>query len=441
MSKKLTSIFLKIFTFFVFVAVCGVTLFLAYGYQFDMNKRDVIRYSIIDLVASMQNAEISLDGTPIAISLPSQIKNVEPGSHHLIVKKSGFLPWERMVEVEPDFVSIVNDIFLIPEKIEPFNVFITSFDDEEKLFYAKDAFVSLLPGSKNFRLVSLYDNGTYKNEEIELFSENIESIQYLEREKILIAFPDDKYAWIDFSSQKIDYFSLPVEATKIKVNESNRNVYFLVGSSLYRVPFGYTKVHDDDLLSFKVGNDIQAYDFDLNGNFYFLASGMLFKANERGGDIELLKQEPGKYVNLAFKKGKNYGTLILRNKDEGRALYLVDRFGNMTQLALSIKGQPSFNAFDQLIFSNGQDEMYFYDPRTLEKEFLGTLPPTFELAGWFSDVGHYVLKNSESLVMSDVFTKGKYTLLMHRPTDQLFILNKSLFYLKDKKLWKLYWSN
>lgn len=442
MPKKVTHIFFKLFTLLLFVAVSAVTLFLAYGYQIDVKKRDVVQYSIIDLAANIKDVEVFLDNKQYqTFALPFQIKNVAPGLHTLTVIKDDFLPWERTVQVETDFVTIVNDILLIPRHLEKFDTFVKSFDSEEQFYFGKDVMVALVPGSRGFRLVTFYDNGTYKDEEIELFNESIEKVIRLEREKMLLVFRNNKYAWIDFASPRIDFFSLPAQAVNIKVNELNRNVYFIVDDNLYRIPFGYTKVHDDDFLSFKVRDLVTDYAFDFKGDFYFISAGAVFKANDRGRGVSLIDQGVHQYTNLAFKKSKNYGTLILRDKDGARVLYLVSSYGTLTKLEMHLKDQPYLNAFDQLLFSNTAGEVHFYDPHTLKKRLVASPQAPFELLGWFSDDGHFLIKDPTMLQMSNVFDGKSYELLHDKQIDRYFIMERSFFYLEGKMLSRLYWES
>ncbi|MFA5160500.1 MAG: hypothetical protein WC484_08375, partial [Candidatus Omnitrophota bacterium] len=134
MPKKIGYYMWRISTLILYIIVSGLTLFFAYGYRYDFQKSNVQKTSIIDIVGEEQPAVITLDGVSQAQVIPAQIKNVLPGIHLLSVAEDGFLPWQREIEVAADLVSIVDDIYLVPNGVSENAKKIKEFSSEQNVY-------------------------------------------------------------------------------------------------------------------------------------------------------------------------------------------------------------------------------------------------------------------------------------------------------------------
>lgn len=120
-SKLLGHFFLRIAGLFLFCTISFYALFLAYGYQYDVKNLDVRKTSIIDLNSKVSDVDVFLNEKSVYRgNLPYQIKDVVPGTFKLLIQKSGFLPWKKVLQVKADFVSKITDILLVPEDVSQF---------------------------------------------------------------------------------------------------------------------------------------------------------------------------------------------------------------------------------------------------------------------------------------------------------------------------------
>ncbi len=97
-----------------FAALLVLVLFLANGYQYDFNSRQIRRTGIIDIGFSDKQAEVYLDGKKLEGHLPFVASNILPGDYDLKVIRPNFWSWEGQVRVEENVVKKIDNIFLYP---------------------------------------------------------------------------------------------------------------------------------------------------------------------------------------------------------------------------------------------------------------------------------------------------------------------------------------
>jgi hypothetical protein len=439
MSRKLGRLIWRIFILLLFVTVCAVTIFIAYGYQIDFKMRDVRKTSIIDVAVRRQDAQVLMDNTQEALRLPYQIKNVLPGEHFLVVNKAGFKPWMRKVIVIEDIVSIVNDILLVPENIGSYIRDMGEFSKDEKVIRGDDYLLHFLPGSKTIAITTIKDDGAVLAEEIDLSRGGLSDIAAFPRETMLLTFDDGSYAWANFHDRNFYFFTLLRGAASISVNEEAEMLYFLEEGNLYGIALeklqGVKKSYDD----YKLRENVSTYSTSLNGDIFFLSGGTLFKMNSQGRESRLVDFAAGAYKSLGMIQGKDYALLLLRGKDEKRRLILLNRSGAYTVLNDSVKGNPIVNSYDQILFATDGNVIYFIDPNVQQAPKLVTrIKGDFEITGWFTDAGHFLIRQANLLILSDVFDANKYTLLDDvNDTDEFISYHEVLFILKKGLLSRL----
>ena len=443
MPNKLGVYLWKLFVVMLFIAFSALTLFFAYGYQFDFKKRDFTKTSIIDVTAKEKSASVMLDGTQQSEVLPFQIKGVLPGRHLLSVNRPDFQSWKREVEVEGDIVTIVDDVLLVPENVDKaIRPLKKTAEKPGRSYFAGDYIVEIREGEKKLSLTSLFEDGTIKDEEIELFKAGMERLEPLENENFLIYFSDGGISWVNFRDKKFVLFVPPAGAEGVKVSPLREMVYFTKGKVLYGVPFSQTDALKDGPEKFRIIANVEAYVPVFGDDIYYISGGMLFKSDFRGREKKLIDYAPDFYKNIDFYQGKDYGSLILRDRDDERYLVLCDRRGRFTYRAGDLSGQPRFNGYDQLIFAKNDGEVVFYDPQTGKSTAVAGLEGKFEVLGWFSDRGHYLIREGTSIRLRDVFNANTYTLVDGiEGISNYFTLNGALFFIKEDTLNVLNWSD
>jgi hypothetical protein len=443
MPKKIGVYLWKAFVATLFLGFSALALFLAYGYQYDFNKRDFRKTSIIDIASKEKDVSVALDGTQQAEDLPFQMKGILPGEHVLEVKKKDYQPWKRSVEVAGDVVSIVNDVLLVPVDVEKMVRPLAGFTvSGGEVFTADDYLLEVDPDGKLLKLTSLFDDGTSKSEEIELFKKGISTVEPVADENFLLYFKDGGISWVSFRDKRFVYFKLPAGAGTVKVNPARETVYFLKDGGLYGVPFGKSEEMALDYEKYLVIKRVEAYVPASGGDIYFISGGMLYKSDFQGREKKLVDYAPDFYKNVDFLEGNNNGALVLRDRADKRYLVLEGDGGRLFYLAGDLRGKPRFNGDGQLLYALESGDVFFYDPQLAKKMAVVKIDGDFDILGWFSDRGHFLIREEGVVKLRDVFNANTYTLLAGTENmSSLFTLKGSLFFMRDDALNVLTWND
>jgi hypothetical protein len=439
MPKQLGKYLWRIFIVILYLVVSALTLFFAYGYRYDFQKSNVQKTSIVDVAGRENNVGVFLDGTQQAQVIPFQIKNVLPGKHILNVSKEGFLPWQRKLVVEEDIVSIVEDVFLVPAVVAEKTTLIKTFDSLEKVYAGEDFAAAVVPGGKELSLTTLYEKDPFKDEKIELSRSDLQDIMFFSGGDMVLLFKENDAVITNLSDGFFLEFKLPDRAHQLGLSHERQMFYFLIGDNFYAVPYGTLGKLAGSEEDFKVRGKVSAYAVGQGGNLFYISEGTIYVCDYRCKEANELGFGEEMYKNISIKAGKDYGTAVLRDISDRRYLCVPDSGSRIKCLTNRLNGQPFLNGYDQIIYGEDGGNIYFYDPRIDEKKLLLSLPGAdFELVGWISDQGHFILREGNSLTLNDVNGANKYTILNDVKDITAFIMpKKALFYLKEGALYRL----
>lgn len=110
--------FFKTAFFLLFLMVSSYTLFQVYGYELSMRggKIDIVRTSLVDIQTNVDDlpgaVNIFVDGKQRGAELPIMLSLV-PGRYTIQIEKEGYFSWEKVVEVKPYYVTVLNKVFLV----------------------------------------------------------------------------------------------------------------------------------------------------------------------------------------------------------------------------------------------------------------------------------------------------------------------------------------
>ncbi|MBI4995061.1 hypothetical protein HZC21_05500 [Candidatus Peregrinibacteria bacterium] len=111
--------FLKALPFigiFLFGGVVFVTILFAEGYQYDFQKKDIVKKGIVYFKGELKNAQVLLDGEnlPYKNSFSGELR-VLPGPHDIEIRKKGYFVWKKHIIVPEDKVFEFAQIRLLPD--------------------------------------------------------------------------------------------------------------------------------------------------------------------------------------------------------------------------------------------------------------------------------------------------------------------------------------
>ncbi len=440
MPKKIGHIVWRVFMLLLYVLVSGLTIFFAYGYKYDFKEGDVQKTSIIDIMGEEKGVEVWLDGVKRSVDIPSQLNNVIPGSHVLSVNREGYLPWKRTLEVDANLVSIVDDVYLVPEDVEGKVQKVAELDKGRKIFKGEDFFAEVEDGADSFDVLTLFPKGTPKRENIGLFDENLTDMKVHENGDFLLYLDEGYLAVANFSAGRFLKYMPPDEAEEYRLGWDNQILYFLKGGDLYAVPYRQLENLGEKAEDFLARKNVSAYAVSQNGNILFISEGTVYECDYACNKAVSIGFGAGMFQNLSVKRGGEFAMLILRDVTDRRFMCVFRSAEDIACQTDRLKGPAFMNAYDQVLYAESDGRIYFYDPRLAEKKLLVEAGnEETELIGWFSKQGHFVYRNDGKVYLGDVNIEGVgYELLsdLEGITDYV-VLEKALFYLKDGNVFKV----
>lgn len=441
-SKTFGRLLLRIFVVLAFCVVSAYALFFAYGYNLDLQHRNIEKTSIIDIPSHYSEVRVYVDDKLTGNSLPLQLKDLLPGFYRLAVNKLGFLPWSRNLEVRTDLVTKVDDLVLVPENTDSLQKQLARFPDDSRYFFGEDAVIVVSPQKNYLTVVHLLGQGTMQEEELQLhLSKDIKDIHVYSRQKFLMSFEDESYELVDLNGPRYVDFTLPDSAYAFTVLPDQNLAYFLSGKDLYRVAVDLLpSLSTKKLADFLLLKNVDQFDVH-NGKLLYLSKGLAYSADDQGKKVRLIDRSR-KIVYIRFQpfKNGNGGLYLLRTKDGKRALYAVDSQGFATLLSLQLKGEPQGDIFGNTVFGDESGNIFHYKPLLKKKILIANLPGVFALLGQIFNDGHFLVVHNDQLVLADSTYSNVYSLFNYDKESHLIFTDDAIFTLNlsDQKLKSLF---
>lgn len=145
----------------LFLVLLPIILSYALGYQIDYRDLKIYKTGILYVDSRPAGAAIYLNGSKYSDVTPARIEELKPGSYKVVVRREGFYPWEKDLEVRGNMVTKADRIVLFPmaqemKKMGERGVSNFAVSDNGYLYYMKRSglYRSAMDGSSMKRLSS-----------------------------------------------------------------------------------------------------------------------------------------------------------------------------------------------------------------------------------------------------------------------------------------------
>jgi len=214
----------------LFILLAVYTLFNVYGYRFDETTQGIKKTGVIEIRAYPSQVKIQLDGEIKSDHSPYEIRDVDLGTHNLVLSQQGFFPLEKIVTVEDLFVVRFGHLFLVPDHIFRFGqIVLHTFD---RRFTVGDSVFFLLEKQK---VLVQYNtqSGEWHLYDIP-FEGIIRTLLARGNDRILVQTDQAVYD-VTFPRFQADKIPLTHVPTAVQVDPTNTNVIlYLSDSTLYK---------------------------------------------------------------------------------------------------------------------------------------------------------------------------------------------------------------
>lgn len=356
--KKILKVALHVFGVLLFVFATSCALLAAYGYQIDLLHRNIVKTSIIDLIGEYSDVSIYSNGEQVASNLPYQIKNIQPDSYKVDIKSEKFHDWKRTVKVVEDFVTIIDDIYLIPENLEPFT-------NSEKFDFVYDDVVF------NGQIIVFVNN-----ERGFLHKFNLGNSDMNEFKTITLL---NKFSYEKLYSVGSRYLAFDDgEVINLLDLSSDRFIEILVPDEFTHFNLGYASS-----LQGIYKNNGALFSVDINEEGVFNEITLIAK--------RLQTQEVNVYSDSNF--------IFVKIDDD---LYEY-RDHLLTLIASDVISEPHVSPFgNEILYLSNQGEIYVYSFETLEDNLIGRFAKKIDYLAWLFDGKHIFILQDGNLLLCDL---------------------------------------
>lgn len=111
---RLTIMISLILLFFILAPT--IILYTA-GYRYNFEKDAIQKTGVISIQAKPESAQVYLNDVKLDKELPIRLSNRAPGTYQIKIKKSGYITWEKNIQVKSRKTTYINQIQLIKDTL------------------------------------------------------------------------------------------------------------------------------------------------------------------------------------------------------------------------------------------------------------------------------------------------------------------------------------
>lgn len=227
MEKTLRKITVSIFFILFFILAPLLTAY-SLGYRYDFSNGNIQKNGAFYVKSYPRNAEIFVDNKKNKNKTPSQVINVLPGTHELLITKETYVPWIKNLDVYSGETTFSEDIVLFLED-RPKTTLGTG---SEEILINKDKDKYALIDNKYQLLITDVEQAKIFN--INTFDKNYELLDWSsDNQKILMRDNENKYFSFDIDQKELN--AIPIAAIDKMIWENNSDtLIYLKENKLYR---------------------------------------------------------------------------------------------------------------------------------------------------------------------------------------------------------------
>jgi hypothetical protein len=396
-----------LFSFFLFLfLILGPSLVLySLGFRFDFEKKKITQTGGIFVKAMPKEVEIYVDGklakrTDFFFG-SALIENLLPKKHKIEIKKEGYFPWEKELEIEEKRVTEIRNLVLFQKNLN----FSPLSKNVEDFWFSPDGKKIILREKEN-----------------EKWSLKLYSIENKVKSHLL----EEN----DISKENVEILNL-----KFSENSNEIEIEARVGKEIREFLLDLTKPSQiKEIEKTKIPENILCYQIK-NGSSYFLEnSGFFFKGDlnfankEKLNEVPILIEKECKleiWNNFVFLIGN--GNIFLLNSES-------KSFEKILEGGKELKVSPDSKKF--ALFS--KSEIWLFKENG-EKIFLNRFSEKIEDLFWLNE-NYLIFKIQNKIKISETDTRDKINVIdfLENKVDKFFFdrFDKKIYILKDGILYQ-----
>jgi len=398
----------------MFVIAGVIVIYYTRGYRFDLSTFSITKTGAVYVEAQQSGIEIFLGKNVYSdnsglLKKGTLISNVIPKKYTLIIKKDGYLDYQKNIEVLPSQVARILNVYLVPKEIKP-SLVLKNLKGDAIVDVSSDGRMLVQDTQKGtYYLYNLSDSPVSPID----FSSKMSA---LTRQKILAAWFYPQTDVFIIKTQKGVYQADFNAKTVTAIQEGVIGAVEIDGNNLYAVIQNQTVRTKISPASPVAPSKISVFDLVLNSKV------SEFSLPYQSSQIKAIDAISG-------------STAILLSNG---SLYLYDSSGKQTlQIAHSAQKMAVSDDKSKIFFQDNDGKTFVYlldeELMTLDTKKDSTLrlmlvdAAHIESVWWFSDSFHLLLQYPDKITLAEVTSKD--------PNENFLILNSqgNVFYSPARK--------
>ncbi|MBT4209983.1 MAG: PEGA domain-containing protein [Candidatus Komeilibacteria bacterium] len=226
MEKTLRKITVSIFFILFFILAPLLTAY-SLGYRYDFSNGSIQKNGAFYVKSYPRDAEIFVDNKKNRSKTPTQVINVLPGEHELVIEKNNYISWTKNLDVYSGETTFAEDIVLFLEN-RPKTILGTG-SDNLLINKNKDKYAFL---DNDYQLL-ITDIEQAKVFEINTLDKSYELVDWSSDNQKILLRNDTKYFSFDIDQKELN--AIPIIGIDKMIWENNSNtLIYLKENKLYR---------------------------------------------------------------------------------------------------------------------------------------------------------------------------------------------------------------
>jgi len=463
MSKKTRTILFS-FLAILFLLTALIATFYSQGYRFDFERKKVVQTGAFSFKVWPKGALIYLDGK---LSKKTDflfgnafIENLLPKKYKIEIKKDGYHPWQKSLEISEKWVTEAKNVFLIPKNPR----FIISENEVENFFFSPDEKkVVLKKGVEedwNLNLLDLEKNKQFplfKGEQLLKKDRKIKFIDLnwsADSKKILLKIIDKEFEYfiieLDKERSLISLDFLGKELIEVSFDpENSQRIFFIQNltdkNSLFSVDYNKREISQpilENLITYQI----------FNGSLFWLdREGFFFQADLSGRKIRSFNLTPfslkpeGQYQIIIFPK-----KIFL--KENGNFYFFDENYQSFEKILEKVKEVKISPDFKKMVYFTDYEIWILFleaaqgQPQKKEGEKLFLTRFSEKIGDVFWYTSHYLIFNTGNIIkiaeiddrdkinICDLFEFKNSKIFWNKIYKKLYLLSEGDLYSSGKLL-------
>ncbi|MBU1203062.1 PEGA domain-containing protein [Patescibacteria group bacterium] len=400
------------FFFLLFFIIAPLLTVYSLGYRYDFDTGNIEKNGAFYIKSYPRGADIYVDDQKSKRQTPSQVLNIKPGKHKIVVSKNKYVSWQKNLDVSSGETTFAEDIVLFLENRE--KTLLGQGSDRFLINKQKYQYAYI---DENKLIITDVEQG--KKFDVFNLEEDFDLVDWSADNQMMLLKNQSEYFYFDINQKTLTPLLLD-KIQKILWEENSSTFIYLKDNKLYRKerrePWD-SSAYPDKLLEI----DQSINDFDIEGN-WLIVQYTLDKENYIE-QFDRYTLESKQFINDA-----SIGNLRILLADNnyliflmGSKLYIKNTFQDLVTIPVTLAELHD----ERLLLSNGH-EIILFDYKNQWQSLIDRSSNLVSEIMWHPNGSYFIseINDRTNLIEIDGRDQRNTINLLENPRKKMYLFNK-----------------